>query len=325
MPKQASLSEGYLAFGFELNASREEHLPALLTRLPLTDGILEMYALEDQIAAQLLRVTNNQNISTDLWISPHLRRNEQKQLIMTLAWENAMFTIFSLDGKEFPRGSESDTLELANDLKYDVVTDEIALDGASVPFIDRSGLNIDMLRNLRQTVERLGWSLNQLAPDRPGIALDIAAHLRMLLTGKPNGLLFIVSSSVGVDLSCYVSKASTGKDSFEKLRGLGAVAFEQVASSAPKGSQTVSIGFEEWLTWPALLRNDITTAHWEVVRMVADKVSVHADANGLEVLREFLNVHHPGVDLGVLVQIIWAYGLLTFEIASAFLLAIDRA
>jgi hypothetical protein len=323
VPKQPSLLEGYFAFGLEYHASHQKNHPALIANLPLTDGMILIYALEDQISARLLRIENSKESQVDTWTSPHLNINDLTHLLIELKWKDGNFNLFSLNYMDFLRGSESDRLEIKVGMKKSATAKKMALDDTVGMSIDRSGLNIDLLRNLRQTIERLGWSLNELDPDRPGIALDIAANLRMLLTGK-EPLLFSVSKDVGLCLSCYVSASSAKNDSFGKILGIGAVAIEQVASSVPTRNQNEVIEFEKWLKLPALLRNEMQISHWELIRLVADKFSVHADRSGQEELSAFLNTHHPGIDLGILVQFIRQYGILTYEVAVSFLNHLDN-
>ena len=323
MERQGSLSEGTLALSVQFIASEQKDRPVLISRLPLTDGILEVCTFEDQIAARLMRAENGQLTQIDLWISPHLKRNEHRYLTVVVMWQNERLTYFSLDRTDLTRASEEETLDLWRDSTIDPLAEgEVAspISGTA----ELKALDTNRIRNLRQCVERLGWALDELTPDRPGAALNVAALLRMLITGKSNALLFGVARDLGLSVWCYASEASSSNGRNLKAPIIGAIAIEQVASATPNQVQKVRVAFEEWLTWPSVLRTESYIAHWQIIRLISDKVSVHADRDGLTELGVFLNTHHPGVDLGALVQLMRDYGRLTLEIALALLAAIDK-
>jgi hypothetical protein len=323
MSNQPSLAAGSLFFRITYENSDIMFGPTLISRLPLTDGSIFVFSLGRQIVLELHKVEQENLTLVDQWITPHLIRNRDHGVNLSILWEDSKFNEFGINWVDQTRGTHNEELVL-EDHAIAEMSPHNETSGGRLPIKASASVGMEKLRHLRQFIHRLRFSLEQASHDRPESILDISVHVRALVTNKTKPFLFECAHDAGVVIYCYVPFASAQADSFAPLRGMGATAFESVASPVRTESHNVQIEFQDWLHYPAILSNEVTTAHWRLIKDVADKFGAHSDSKGFELLGDFINKNYPGVDLGILAQMIFQYGVLTYTITQNFLTEVEK-
>lgn len=298
-----TLKTGTCVFAISWQSPAKNANFELMLRVPLLDGLIEIYTLEDHIYIIAIEVSNSNHQQVDEWISPQLVRDQDQPIILSFVWEYSKIKSVRINGRDVPSVDTAEYFYITQS-----AASEISFHGAPKrPKIQslegRVQFESMTFRQLFQTASRLENSLYSLQLGHAAHLFDIANHLRTLLTGtEENGgrLIFRCASEIDYQPICFVPE-DQDEPPVEEIPN--ADWFLYVASAWPIGKARKAVEIEKWLSCTAIFNSEMKIKNWELIREVADRFGAHAesfDSLKRSSIVKFLNHHNVVVSFDIL-------------------------
>lgn len=302
-----------ISVAWKQGAARSEL--SIVHNLPLNDGCLVIFALEDLLIVELWKRVHGSDIPLDQRVSPPLLRNDWEVELITVVWDNSKIVSFRISDKEVPLDPYV-TLDLRKGLAR---AQKIEI-GLAHPIPKKLPENI--YRQLHQTTKRLGQTAAAIRSDNLEALLDLAVHLRTLVTrDKWNApLLETSANAAGIVPTVYTVRWPLHEGTAE-LAELGIFVFDVSASPVPLSGMSTEVELFKWLEGPAILTSTQRISHITLIKAVADQAGAHADLNISELLASLCDPNSEGFELTVLTGQMRQYAHLIGTIANDILAA----
>lgn len=302
-----------ISVAWKQGAARSE--PSIIKSLPLNDGGLVILALEDLLIVELWKREHGSDVPLDQRVSPPLLRNEWEVEIISVVWDNSKIVGFHISDKEVPLDPY-----VTLDLRKGLVRPQKIEIGPAQPFSTMLPSNI--YRQLHQTTTRLFRTATAIRSDNMGSLLDLAVHLRTLVTPnkKKLPLLQIAAEAAGIVPMVYTVRWPLYEDASE-VSALGLTIFNASVSPIPLPGMSTGVELFTWLGGPAILTSTERFSHIKLIKEVADQAGAHADLNITELLASLCDPNSEGFELTVLIGQMRQYAYLIGTLAKDILAA----
>lgn len=275
----------------------------LMSRVPLLDGLIEIYTLEDHIYIITIDASNSDHRQVDEWISPELIRDQDHPIIFFLTWEDSKIKSVRINGHDVPSINESEYFSITQGAASSISFQGTPERPKMRSFESCVQFKSMTFRQLFQTASRLEISLHSLQMGHTAHLFDVANHLRTLLTGsEKNGgrLVFRCAAEIGYQPVCFILE-NREEPPLEDIPNT--TWFQQNALAWPFGTIRKEIEIEKWLDDTAIFSSGEKIRNWELIREVADRFGAHAES--IDALKDsrivrFLNHHNAGTSFDIL-------------------------